>query len=246
VFVLSWRRRPGTRARAARTTHNGRMDLALFDLDNTLLDGDSDLLWSELLAEEGALDVEPVRRWHADYHAGTLDIDAFLRFQLEPLRREPIERLLAWRERFVAERVRPRLGTAARALVREHEGLGHTLALITATNAFLTEPIARELAIPHLIATRPEVVEGRYTGEVEGSPCFREGKVLHLERWLAERGGGRSQLRESWFYSDSHNDLPLLSAVDHPVAVDPDPRLAARAHELGWTVLSLARHDRAR
>ena len=215
------------------------MLLALFDLDNTLLDGDSDLEWGELLAESGAMDVERTRAFHADYHAGTLDIDAFLRFQLEPLAREPMERLCAWRTEFIERRIKPKLSLAARELVREHARLGHDLALITATNAFITAPIAHELGIPHLIATRPEMCNGRFTGRVEGLPCFREGKLRRLEEWLRERRLRTSDVREIWFYSDSHNDLPLLSAVQHPIAVDPDEKLRAHAERMGWPIVRL-------
>ena len=210
--------------------------LCLFDLDNTLIDGDSDLLWSELLARDGALDVEPVRRWHLDYHRGTLDIEAFLAVQLAPLAREPEDRLAAWRDEFLAEYVRPRIKPRAREAVARHAALGHELVLITATNAFLAEPIARELAIPHLLATEPERVDGRATGRVDGVPCYRDGKIAHLERWLAARGVALPDVGESWFYSDSHNDVPLLLVVDHPVAVDPDERLAERARREGWRV----------
>lgn len=216
------------------------MHLALFDLDNTLLDGDSDLEWGELLAAEGATDVQRTRQFHADYHAGTLDIDLFLRFQLEPLAREPAPRLLAWRERFLAERILPRISDRSRELVAAHRALGHTLVMITATNDFLTRPIADALGIEHLIATRAEQREGRFTGRVDGRPCFREGKIARLAEWLESRQRALADVRESWFYSDSHNDLPLLRLVDHPVAVDPDPTLRAIAEREGWTIVARA------
>lgn len=215
------------------------MRLALFDLDNTLLQGDSDLLWGELLARSGAMDVERTRAYHVQYHAGTLDIDEFLRFQLEPLAREPRARLERWREEFVATLVRPRLSHAARALVERHRAQGHELAIVTATNRFITEPIARELGIEHLVATEPEERDGRFTGEVASVPCFRAGKIARVAEWLAARGLSRRDVAETWFYSDSHNDLPLLGAVDHPVAVDPCPRLRAHARAAGWPVISL-------
>lgn len=221
------------------------LHLALFDLDNTLLDGDSDLEWGELLAESGAMDVERMRAYHDDYHAGSLDIDAFLHFQLEPLAREPIERLLAWRERFVSERIRPRILRGARDLVAQHANANHELALITATNAFLTAPIARELCIPNLIATEPEMRAGRFTGRVSGPPCYREGKIAKLEAWLATRGLRLSDVRESWFYSDSHNDIPLLLRVDHPIAIDPDSALADLALREGWKILRWRRRAQA-
>ena len=196
-----------------------------------------------MLAREGAMDHARNLAFHADYRAGTLDIDAFLRFQLEPLSREPMERLLAWRERYVAELVRPRLRPQGRALLRDHESRGHEIVLVTATNRFLVEPIARALGIPHLLCTRPETSDGRFTGRVDGVPCFREGKVAHLEEWLRTRGLRRSEVEGSWFYTDSRNDLPLLSAVDHPVAVDPDPGLRARAEREGWPILRWRQSD---
>lgn len=215
------------------------MRLALFDLDNTLLDGDSDIEWSELLARHGAMDAARTRAFHVDYEHGTLDIDAFLRFQLEPLAREPLDRLLEWRRAFLLEFVRPRITAAARALVRGHQRDGREVAMITATNRFIAEPIAEELNISHLIATEPEVERGRFTGRVSGVPCFREGKITRLAEWLRGRGRGLAEARELWFYSDSHNDLPLLSRATHPVCVDPDARLAAHATRLGWPILSL-------
>ncbi len=213
------------------------MQLALFDLDNTLLDGDSDLEWGELLAAEGAADLERTRAFHAEYHAGTLDIDVFLRFQLEPLAREPMPRLLAWRERFLAERVLPRIPRRSRELVSEHRDLGHTLVMITATNDFLTRPIADALSIEHLIATRAERENGRFTGRVDGRPCFREGKVARFAEWLESQRCTMSDVRESWFYSDSHNDLPLLLLVDHPIAVEPDPKLRSVAARELWRII---------
>jgi HAD superfamily hydrolase (TIGR01490 family) len=216
-----------------------RFRLALFDLDRTLLDGDSDLLWSETLGRRGVLDVDRVRAFHREYHAGTLDIHAFLAFQLAPLVREQRGDLLGWREEWLDTCIRPRICDAARALVREHAELGHELALITATNAWLTAPIARELEIPHLIATEPERDGKAFTGRVVGVPCFRAGKIERLKAWLAARGQSWSDVAESWFYSDSHNDLPLLEKVQHPVAVDPDPTLRAHAEAQGWPVISL-------
>lgn len=213
--------------------------LALFDLDRTLLDGDSDLLWSEVLGARGVLDVERVRAFHREYHAGTLDIDAFLDFQLAPLVRHERGDLLAWRDEWLASCIRPRIPAAARALVREHAERGHEIALITATNAWLTAPIARELGIQNLIATEPERDDDRFTGRVAGVPCFRAGKITRLVAWLAERGLAWSDVAESWFYSDSHNDLPLLEKVANPVAVNPDPRLRAHAAARGWRTVEL-------
>ena len=209
--------------------------LALFDLDHTLLDGDSDLEWVELLAERGLADAAQVRRFLEQYHAGTLVIEELLRFQIEPLARHPMDSLEAWRAEFLERRIRPRL--TGRELVARHAAAGHELALVTATNRFLAEPIAAELAIPHLIATEPERQGGRFTGRWHEPPCFREGKLGALEGWLAARDLAWADIEESWFYSDSHNDLPLLERVDHPVAVRPDAVLRAHARKRSWQVL---------
>jgi HAD superfamily hydrolase (TIGR01490 family) len=211
--------------------------LALFDLDHTLLEGDSDLEWGELLAERGLADAAQVRRFLEQYHAGTLMIEELLRFQIEPLARHPMASLEAWRAEFLERRIRPRLGTAGRELVARHAALGHELALVTATNRFLAEPIAAELGVPHVIATEPERQNGRFTGRWLEPPCFREGKLAALDRWLAARGLAWENVEESWFYSDSHNDLPLLERVDYPVAVRPDAVLLEHARSLGWLVL---------
>ena len=213
--------------------------LALFDLDRTLLDGDSDLLWSEILGARGVLDLERVRAFHREYHAGTLDIDAFLEFQLAPLVREERSALLGWREEWLRTCIRPRISRSARELVSDHLARGHEVALITATNAWLTAPIARDLGIANLIATEPEKLEDRFTGRVAGVPCFRAGKITRLVEWLGARGLDWGDVTESWFYSDSHNDLPLLEKVANPVAVNADPRLRAHAAARGWPVVEL-------
>lgn len=217
------------------------MALALFDLDNTLLDGDSDYLWGGFLVAEGLVDHDTYEqaneRFYRDYHAGTLDIDAFLRFSLSPLRAHSRAQMESLRERFVTEWIEPIMLPAARALIDTHRAAGDTLLIITATNAFVTAPIADRFGIPHLIATLPaEDSQGEYTGEVAGVPAFQQGKVIRLEQWLAEQ---HQELAGSIFYSDSHNDLPLLERVDHPVAVDPDPQLHAIADQRGWPILSL-------
>jgi HAD superfamily hydrolase (TIGR01490 family) len=214
--------------------------LALFDLDNTLLAGDSDYLWGGFLAREGLVDGEAYERenlrFYRDYQAGRLDIHEFLRFALRPLADHAPARLEAVRERFVAEVIAPIVAPGASALLERHRAAGDRLAIITATNRFVTAPIAALLGIDDLLATEPERVDGRFTGEPEGVPCFREGKVQRLRAWLDAEG---LDLAGSWFYSDSRNDLPLLEAVDHPVAVDPDETLAATAAERGWPVISL-------
>jgi HAD superfamily hydrolase (TIGR01490 family) len=216
--------------------------LAIFDLDNTLLAGDSDYLWGRFLVERGIVDRESYERanerFYRDYQAGRLDIGVFLRFALKPLAEHPMSDLLAWRQDFLREKIDPLIVAPARALVERHRAAGDLLVVVTATNAFVTAPIAARFGIPHLIATEPEQVDGRYTGGVAGIPAFREGKVQRLELWLAQTG---QSLADSTFYSDSHNDIPLLDRVDHPVAVDPDPELLAFARQRGWAVISLHR-----
>ncbi|MFP4131148.1 HAD family hydrolase [Thiohalospira sp.] len=223
------------------------MALALFDLDNTLLAGDSDHEWGDFLADRGLVDAEAYRRandaFYAQYQAGTLDIFAFLRFALEPLTRYPLDRLLAWRAEFLAERIQPLVLPAGRRLVEEHRAAGDTPVIITATHSFVTAPIAELFGVDALIATEPEFVDGRYTGEVAGTPCFREGKVTRLQAWLSDAG---ETLAGSHFYSDSRNDLPLLEQVTHPVAVDPDPALAETARSRNWPVQTLRAGDRLR
>jgi HAD superfamily hydrolase (TIGR01490 family) len=216
------------------------MALAIFDLDNTLLAGDSDYLWGRFLAAEGIVDgmhyERENERFYREYKDGTLDIEEFLRFSLRPLRDNPRAHLEALRERFVAELIDPIILPAARDLVETHRQAGDTLMIITATNAFVTSPIAARFGIAHLIATLPAEEHGRFTGETAGEPAFREGKVNRLDAWLAEH---RRDLGGSSFYSDSHNDLPLLERVDRPVAVDPDPLLRETAVSRGWPVISL-------
>lgn len=216
------------------------MALVLFDLDNTLLGGDSDYLWGRFLVEEGLVDGERYerenQRFYDQYHAGTLDILEFLRFSLQPLASHDTATLYAWRARYLKEKIAPILLPAARALVEKHRAQGDTLLIITATNRFVTEPIAGLFGIENLLATDPEMVDGRYTGNVSGVPCYREGKVQRLAMWLKEHGLDHG---ESWFYSDSHNDIPLLETVTHPVAVDPDDSLRQHAASKGWPVISL-------
>jgi HAD superfamily hydrolase (TIGR01490 family) len=209
-------------------------------LDNTLLAGDSDYLWGLYLAEQGVVDgVHHQReneRFYQEYREGRLDIFEFLRFSLKPLSENDPDRLHQLREQFLRERIDPIILPAAVKLIEEHRSAGDTLLIITATNSFVTEPIAARLGIENLIATDPEMVDGRYTGEVEGEPSYREGKVIRLQRWLQER---EENLTDSSFYSDSHNDIPLLEQVDKPVAVDPDEQLTAHASSRGWPIISL-------
>jgi len=216
------------------------MALAIFDLDNTLLAGDSDHLWGQFLVAQGLEDGTEFARtndaFYRDYQEGNLDIDAFLRFSLRPLRDHPPELLESLRACFVRECIEPLMLPAARALVDRHRAAGDTLLIITASNTFITAPTAALFGVPHLIATDPEVREGRFTGAVSGIPSFQAGKVARLEVWLAAQG---ESLAGSSFYSDSHNDLPLLERVDRPVAVDPDAVLREAALARGWDILSL-------
>lgn len=220
------------------------MELALFDLDNTLLSGDSDHEWAQFLIDRGVLDRDTYEArndaFYEDYKAGTLDIYAFLDFQLAPLAAHPRAQLDAWHADFMAERIRPMIREAGRALVKRHADEGALVAVVTATNSFVTAPIARAFGVNHLIATEPQVRDGRFTGKPEGTPSFREGKVTRLEQWLAARGETLSGFSRSWFYSDSRNDLPLLEKVTDAVAVDPDPTLRETAVARGWPVISLA------
>ncbi len=215
--------------------------LALFDLDNTLLAGDSDFEWAQFLIEQGVLDREVYEARNQDfydqYKAGTLDILEFLDFQLKPLARHPRSQLDAWHRDFMARKIVPIVAPGTPELLKRHAD--HVQVIVTATNSFVTAPIAAHLGVPHLIATEPELAGGEFTGRPSGTPSFKEGKVARLEQWLAARGKTWADVGESWFYSDSLNDLPLLARVHHPVAVDPDPTLKAHAEKQGWPVISL-------
>jgi HAD superfamily hydrolase (TIGR01490 family) len=219
------------------------MQLALFDLDNTLLAGDSDYEWTLHLVGQGVLDGETYMRrndeFYAQYKKGTLDIHEFLEFQLRPLASHARADLEVWHAGFMAERILPMLGEKARALVRHHQENGDLCALVTATNSFVTGPIARELGVAHLIATIAAQEGGRFTGKSRGTPAFREGKIVRVNDWLESLGLWLGAFEKSWFYSDSLNDLPLLSLVTDPVAVDPDATLLAHARKAGWKVLNL-------
>ena len=216
------------------------MGIALFDLDNTLIAGDSDYLWGSFLVEQGIVDGASYerenRRFYDQYKAGELDIHEFLDFQLRPLAEHRLESLQQWRRQYVQEKITPILLPRAHALIDRHRQQGDMLVVITATNRFITSPIVALYDIPHLLATEPEMVNNRYTGKVSGTPCFQAGKVARLTDWLKEN---RQALDDSWFYSDSHNDLPLLSSVTHPVAVDPDEILEQHAKDHDWPVISL-------
>ena len=214
--------------------------LALFDLDNTLLDGDSDHQWAQFLIEEGVLhegEYNAKNEWFYErYKQGTLDIHEFLDFQLAPIAHRPRAQLDAWHEQFMQRKIRPIILPRAAELIARHADA--LTAIVTATNRFITAPIAAELGVEHLLATDIEEADGIFTGRPRGTPTFREGKIARVDEWLAGRGTRLADY-ESWFYSDSLNDLPLLERVDHPVAVDPDATLRGTARERGWEIMSL-------
>jgi len=214
--------------------------LAIFDLDNTLLAGDSDYLWGTFLVEQKLVDGNHYERenerFYREYDEGVLDIFEFLRFSLKPLSENDPQILQDLRERFLVEKIDPIILEAGRDLVEKHKRSGDTALIITATNSFVTAPIAQRLGIEHLIATEPEIIDGRYTGNVAGEPSYQNGKVNRLQSWLQEFG---QTLDGSSFYSDSHNDIPLLEQVDNAVAVDPDEILARHASAHGWPIISL-------
>ncbi|MCL7421081.1 MAG: HAD-IB family hydrolase [Methylobacter sp.] len=216
------------------------MSLAIFDLDNTLIADDSDYLWGQFLVDRGIVDKDQYAtanvKFYDDYKQGTLDIKAFLRFSLRPLADNEPEQLYQWRDQFIEETIKPLLLESAQQLITKHRDRGDTLLVITATNRFVTEPIVGLYGIDNLLATTPSYKEGRYTGDFDGIPCFQEGKVKLLEAWLKN---STETMKNSWFYSDSHNDLPLLKLVDNPVAVDPDEKLTQFAKAAQWPIISL-------
>ena len=223
------------------------MTLAIFDLDNTLIAGDSDHLWGEFLCDWGLVDGDHFRAANAafyrDYQRGELDIAAYAAFALAPLAgRSPAELEPLQRE-FMATCIEPLLLPAAAALIDEHRERGDRLLVITATNEFVTRPIVRRLGIDELLGCAVEIEGGRLTGRPTGTLTYREGKVRRLEEWLADEG---EALSGASFYSDSHNDLPLLERVDRPVLVDPDPTLEAVGVARGWPRLTLRGVDRPR
>ena len=221
------------------------MNLALFDLDNTLLAGDSDFEWAQFLISKGVIDreVQEARNheFYEQYKVGTLDIHEFLAFQLTPLTRHPRAELDAWHGEYMDRHIRPLIGEPARQLVARHLAAGDLCAVVTATNSFVTGPIVREFGIPHLIGTVPavDVENGAFSGGPRGLPSFRDGKITRVEDWLESLGLWWGSFADSFFYSDSHNDLPLMGKVRTPVAVDPDPTLRTHAASRGWEILCL-------
>ena len=216
------------------------MTLALFDLDNTLLSGDSDYEWGRFLVAKKLVDEEYYekanQKFYEDYKAGTLNIHEFSAFSFQILSEFSMEQLDELHREFMDKVIRPLIGDKAKALVKSHQQQGHTLAIITATNSFITAPIAKEFNIPNLLATEPKIVNGRYTTEIDGTPCFKEGKVKRLTNWLEKE---HETLIGSYFYSDSHNDLPLLEKVETAIAVDPDEKLQNIAINNGWKIITL-------
>lgn len=216
------------------------MALAIFDLDNTLIAGDSDYSWGVFLVEKELVDAETYRlaneRFYEDYKNGTLDIRAYLQFSLAPLTRFSLDQLKGLHAEFMQQHIEPIMQKKAEALLRQHREQGDHLLIITATNGFVTRPIAKRLGVNDILATDPEVVDGRYTGNFVGTPCFQAGKITHLQEWLKHNN---HSLSGAYFYSDSINDLPLLELVDSPIAVDADERLSTIAKERGWKAISL-------
>lgn len=219
---------------------NNISKLAIFDLDNTLLSDDSDSLWGSFIAQHGHVNKEEHERenlrFYEAYKAGNLDIYEFLEFSLKPLSQLDMAELSRLHSIFMDEMIRPIISPQARKLVNTHRENGDILLIITATNRFITAPIAKEFGIENLLATDPEVIDNQYTGKVSGTPCFQDGKVIRLNEWLKQTG---YSLEGSWFYSDSHNDIPLLEKVSTPIAVDPDEKLAKYASNKGWEILEL-------
>ena len=213
------------------------MALALFDLDNTLLAGDSDYLWGCFLSDKGLVDMDLYEqanlRFYEQYKQGTLDIHEFLNFALTPLAENDFDQLQSFHAEFMESLIRPVMTQTGRDKIKMHREQGDTIVIITATNSFVTGPIAKAFAVDHLIATEPEIVDGQYTGKVSGTPCFQQGKITKLNEWLETSG---KNLEGSYFYSDSHNDLPLLEQATHPIAVDPDDQLKAIALERNWKI----------
>jgi HAD superfamily hydrolase (TIGR01490 family) len=223
-----------------KTTLELAVSLAIFDLDNTLLGGDSDHAWGQFLVDNGIVDADTYQQGNdyflQQYQQGGLDIEEFLAFALQPLTQHPKQQLDRWHQQFMQQAVTPMRLPKADQLLEKHRQQGDFLLIITATNQFVTGPIADSLGVDHILATVPEFIDGAYTGKPLGTPCFQQGKVTRLMEWLESSG---HTLENSYFYSDSHNDLPLLQLVSHPVAVDPDDILAAHAHQQQWPIISL-------
>ena len=216
------------------------MSLSIFDLDNTLLSGDSDYGWGQFLVRKKIVDKASYEACNAkffeQYKQGTLDMDEYSAFSYKPLSEHSMEELRILHDEFMLEVIRPMMGDKAKSLVKQHQQQGHILLVITATCSFITRPIVEAFGIDNLLATDPKIVNGRYTNEIEGIPCFQDGKVRRLDNWLAQN---KVSLAGSCFYSDSFNDLPLMEKVETAIAVDPDEKLAAVARQREWQIISL-------
>jgi HAD superfamily hydrolase (TIGR01490 family) len=217
--------------------------LALFDLDHTLLPIDSDYNWGKFLVKVGAV---PAAKFEADnqrlmddYNAGMLDPNESLPILLAPLAAYPRAQLDAWHAQYMAEQILPVFTPQARALVAQHQNQGHLCALVTATNTFVAGPVGAAFGLTYVLATEPEAVNGEFTGRWVGTPCFKAGKVTKVNEWLAGMDLSLTSFEESWFYSDSSNDVPLLETVTHPVACNPSESLEQTAVERGWRIIKL-------
>jgi len=216
------------------------MTLAIFDLDHTLITGDSDYLWGEYMVENNIVDEQEFRSrneiYYQDYQRGTLNNEQYLEFALKPLTQHSIEELYAWRADYVEKWIKPIIAPGAQELLDNHRNQNHELLIISATHLFVTAPIAQLLGVPTVLSTEPEIIDNRYTGRYLGTPTYQEGKVTALHEWLAK---SVQRMDGSYFYSDSINDLALLEKVDHPITVHPDEQLEAIAEERGWPIINL-------
>lgn len=222
-------------------------NLALFDLDHTLIPTDSDHEWGRFMVKLGIVDADSFSRqndrFYADYKAGKLDIHAYLSAMLAPLAKYSREQLAQWHDQFMHEVIKPAMLPAALELVRAHQDAGDLCCIVTATNAFITRPIAAAFGVDTLIACEVETIDGQpdsaFTGRPTGTPSYREGKIVRTEAWLDSLGKRWGDFERSYFYSDSHNDIPLLAKVTDPIATNPDDTLRAYAREHGWRILDL-------
>jgi len=216
--------------------------LALFDLDNTLLAGDSDHAWGEFLISQGLVDESQHRAtndaFYEQYKAGKLDIAAYVSFTLESVKHRSMAELTQLHEKFLQDYVKPLILPAGRELIANHQSQGHCCVIVTATNEYITAPISAELGIKHLVPTKLEIIDGHYSGKISGTPNIQEGKIENVQKWLAQQQEN-FDLQEAYFYSDSFNDAPLLRQVGHPITVDADAQLLALATEKGWKKISL-------
>lgn len=218
------------------------MALAIFDLDHTLIAGDSDHAWGEYLVANELVNADFYAQkndyFYQQYQLGKLDINEYLEFALQPLAKQDMATLQTWHADFMRSKIHPMLQTKAKALLQKHRDQGDTLLIITSTNTFIAGPICELHGVHDYIGSEPEIRDGRYTGKLAGTPCYRDGKITRLNEWLAQH---KVSLEGSYGYSDSINDLPLLQAVDHPCVVDGDEEITAHATQQGWPCITL--HD---